>query len=139
MKKIAVFVVALVAMFAISSVVATAANKTVVKSTISIKFKGGSGPYFEQAKFSGKVKAQTNSNNLKKKCVTKRKVKVVNNDNGDVVGKAVTDSKGNYETGVDASFVGGDKYIAKVKKKTFKKGNTKVVCKKATSKAITAG
>jgi hypothetical protein len=134
LKKLAVaVVVALVALLAVGSVTAVAGKKKVikVKTTVSISFNPGSGDYYEQASFNGRVKAKKRG-----VCKKKRKVKIVNKDDGDVVGKAVSKNNGNYKTGVDNSFVPGDRYYAKVKRAVIEKKKKKIVCKKAKSNAI---
>ncbi len=140
-NKIAPLVVALVAMLAFGGVAASAANKKVVKSTISIKFRGGgSSDYAEPASFYGKVKAKTKSKDLKKRCAKDRRVRIIHKRDGEIIRKAKTDGKGKYGVGAGKDFVPGDRYLAEVKKKTLKKGKkTRVVCKGAASKVITAG
>jgi hypothetical protein len=133
LKKLAIVAVAaLVALLAMGSVTAIAGKKVIkVKTTVSISFNPGSGVYYEQAYFKGKVKAKKRG-----ACKKKRKVKIVNKDDGDVVGKAVSKNNGNYTAGVDNSFVPGDRYFAKVKNNVIKKKKKKIVCKKAKSNAI---
>jgi hypothetical protein len=131
--------VALVALLAIGGV-ATAGKKTIIKkvdTNVSIAFKGGSSPYYEEAKFKGKVKAG-------KRCKGRRTVKIVKKSNGTVVGKTKSHQNGKYKTGVNATFRPGARYLARVPKLTYivtKKKNkrVKVICKSGKSKTITAG
>ena len=142
MKKIAMLLIAAVAVFAVGSVANAAKTKTIkVESSVSIKFKSGPGPYYEEPTFSGKVTARGKK---AKKCVNKRKVRIIHAADNAIIGRAVTNRKGKYAVGIGRrDFTPGDKYLAKVRKQVYyKKKNGKVtrkiVCKAAVSKRITA-
>jgi hypothetical protein len=129
MRKLALLLVAaLVATVAFGLVAATAAEKTKVKTKVTIKYDSGSGaPYYENASFSGKVKA-------KKGCKKNRKVKV-KQVGGTTVGTDKTNNNGRYE--VSAGSFNEGSFFAKAKKKKIHKNNKTIVCKKGKSKTIT--
>jgi hypothetical protein len=129
MRKLSsLLVAALVATLAFGLLAANAAEKTKVKTKVTIKYNAGSGaPYYENASFSGKVKA-------KKGCKKKRKV-TVKEEGGATVGTDKSNNNGRYEVAA-GSFNQGD-FFAKVKKKKIEKKNKTIVCKKAKSKTIT--
>lgn len=126
MKKIAILVVALIAMVAFTSVATAQLKKVTVESEITLKFKEDNSPYGEGGLFSGKVSA-------KKDCQEDRKVKVFAKDGGRV-GKAVTDKSGRYA--VEADNVGPGKYVAEVKQRAYRQGKKKIVCLAATSDRV---
>jgi hypothetical protein len=128
MRKLSsLLVAALVATVAFGVLAATAAEKTKVKTKVTIKYNAGTGaPYYENASFSGKVKA-------KKGCKKNRKVKV-KEEGGQTVGKDRSNNNGRYEVAA-GSFNEGD-FFAKVKKKKLEKKGKTIVCKKARSKTI---
>jgi hypothetical protein len=103
-------------------------NVKKVDSSITLNFTRGSGVYapYTQDTFSGHVKA-------KKGC---KKHRTVDINNADVSGK--TDENGDYSIAV--GIAGRGTYTATVEKKERKKDNgTRIVCKKATSNAVTVG
>ena len=128
MKRSRIIIVALVAALAIGSVsIATAAKNAndQVKTKLSLGYDpGGSGPYGESAKFSGRAKA-------KRVCRGNRKVTITD------VGKAKTDKNGRFV--IDADGTAPGTYQASAKKKIVKKNGKKVVCKKAKSPKVTIG
>jgi hypothetical protein len=129
MRKLALLLAAaLVATVAFGLVAATAAEKTKVKTKVTIKYDSGSGaPYYENASFSGKVKA-------KKGCKKNRQVKV-KQVGGATVGTDKSNKNGKYE--VSAGSFNEGSFFAKAKKKVIEKNNKTIVCKKGKSKTIT--
>ncbi len=127
-------------------------GKVVVKSKISIKFRGGGDdPYAEQPNFSGRVTADVRrvgqghhrrsrggSDALEATCVRDRKVEIFRR-NGPRLARTRTDRKGRYGVAAGHDFVAGKKYLATVDATKRKKGKTKVLCKGAASEVITAG
>jgi hypothetical protein len=121
MRKITILVIALVSVLVLGAVTQAVGAKVVKsKSSISASYSPGSGdPYFEDAKFKGKVKSK------KAPCVKKRKV-VVKTRAGEKVGSDLTNKQGKFA--VDASGFGPDKYDVNLKKSTVKKGGKKYKC-----------
>jgi pyruvate kinase len=129
MRKILVLVLALVAIFAVGSVTAFAGKTKKVETSVTIKFKAGDAYYEQGDEFSGKVSA-------KKKCKQQRKV-IIKAESGSNVGKTLTANNGKYSLTVD-NVDPGEYYYAKVKKRTYKKGKKKIVCKSAKSDFVQA-
>ncbi len=125
MKRLSMIFVALVACLAIGMSSVAAAGTAKVKTTVSIAYQAGSGPY-GQSNFHGKVKSK------KKACIKGRTVKVKNVSTGATVGTTKSDKKGNYTIGSGSSAAKGT-YVAKVKKKV----TNRFICKKAKSPTVT--
>lgn len=138
MKKIAVLVIGLLSLLAVTGVAIAGKDQFKrVDSSVSINFKSGSGPYGQGASFSGEVEA-------KKKCKKQRVVKIRSKNDGAIVGRDTTNGKtGKYLTGVRGNFVEGERYFASVKSRDYivkkKNRNVRIICKKTKSKPITAG
>jgi len=138
MRKLSVLVFALVAMLAVGGIAANAAKKEKVKSKVTLNFKsgpaGGGDPYYEEAVFKGKVKAKGKaSKKAKRKCKRGRTV-VVKHVGGGRFGQDRTNGQGKYFISASDAYNEPGRYKATVKRK--KKG--KIVCKKATSRAVRA-
>ena len=122
-------------------------KKVVVKSKISIKFRGGGDdPYAEQPNFTGKVRAKArrrggpgiSAGDAEAACVKRREVEIFRK-NGPRIARTTTDANGEYGTLAGNKFVAGKKYFAKVRTKTLRKSGVKIKCEKASSDVITAG
>jgi hypothetical protein len=124
MRKLSVLVVAVIACIAVGAVtMAGAATKVTTKVSVNFSgaFSGGTSAYDPvtfSGDFAGKVKG-------KKGCKKSRKVTISGG-----IGSATSNSSGNYNVHVSTPPAAGD-YTATVKKKKFKKGGAKIVCKKA--------
>ena len=136
MKKLTVFVLAIVAMLAFGSIAANAAPNDSQKfdSEVSLKFvqSDPTGPYDQKASaFKGQVKS------TKELCEKKRKVVVRRLGEGKV-GTVTTSNKGSYRVAADDPFVAGE-FKARVKKKIIEKQNGKeIICVGAKSDVIQA-
>lgn len=131
MKKISVSVVliALVGVFAFSGV-AQAKTKR-VDSDISLRYVPGDSFYEENDVFKGRV------NSKKRKCERERKVRLIQKGVGQV-GRDETNRRGRYKIALDNA--GDGRYVAKVKRKTYRKNNgNKVVCRRAKSNVVVVG
>ena len=129
MKRTAVLVVALLALFAVGSIANAAKNNTKkFDSTVTVKYKAGGStdPYAPSTDpdFKGRVESG------KGFCFKNRKVKVKGKGGIGTVGSDLTNGSGRYH--VDAPGFGSGDYKAKVvKKKKTKKNGGKIICKSA--------
>jgi hypothetical protein len=130
MRKLSVLVLALLVCLAVGAVTVEAAKikvKTKVTVDFSGKFSGGNptgnpyapySPITFNGDFAGKVKG-------KKGCKKNRKVTISGG-----IGSTKSNKSGNYDVSVNKVPASGN-YTATVKKKKFKKGGDKIICKKA--------
>jgi hypothetical protein len=126
MRKLSVLVFALVACIAVGGMAMAATTTTTkVKTKVSVdfsgKFSGGTSAYDPitfAGDFAGTVKG-------KKGCKKGRKVTISAG-----IGSAKSNSSGKYDVHINTVPDAGN-YTATAKKKKFKKGDTKIVCKKA--------
>jgi hypothetical protein len=86
----------------------------------------------EGTTYSGRV------GSTKKRCVKKRKVKVMHKRAGetDKVATARTNKKGRFKTEISGGTLERGRYYAIAKKRSYKRGGDKLVCEKAQSKPL---
>jgi len=146
MKKLTVLVIALVGMLTLGGVAANAGNggnnRNEVKrvnSTVTLIYNqgpGAAGPY-EEATFSGKVRAERGKGRTaKRKCMKRRTVVIKRRGAGPISFATVrTDKRGRYSVPADDAYTEPGQYRAKALKKRKIRANIK--CEPAKSNEVT--